>query len=270
MTNYDRVSVIVGVILVGVVLLLVLEIPERVFLFEPLGTPLTFRITGTWLVSLLLIGLACAGTEAVMHSHPSVRRRAVRHTFPNWILPSLTTLALTVLLPRSPNLLYWLVGLTLGGGVLAWLILADYRALGGGPARTASARTGQRLVSYVLALVFFTAIYQTRSRSLVTASAVTLIAALLSLSILREGNESLRRSGLFAAVIGLVLGQTTWALNYWQADPLTVGILMMLLFYVTTGLVREHIRRGISGSILLEFALVAAVCLGAVLRFGPR
>ena len=73
MLNYDRVSVVVGVILVGIVLLLVLDIPPRAFQFTPLGTPLTLQITGTWVVSALLVGLACAGTEAVIRVHPAVR-----------------------------------------------------------------------------------------------------------------------------------------------------------------------------------------------------
>ena len=63
---YDRVSVIVGVILVGIVLLLVVDVPSRVFQFRPLGTPLTLNVTAVWAMSTLLVGLACAGTEAVM------------------------------------------------------------------------------------------------------------------------------------------------------------------------------------------------------------
>ena len=62
MTNFDRVSVVVGLILVGIVLLLVLDIPPRAFQFTPLGTPLTLQVTGPWAVSALLVGLACAGT----------------------------------------------------------------------------------------------------------------------------------------------------------------------------------------------------------------
>ena len=51
---YDRVSVIVGVILVGIVLLLVVDVPPRVFQFRPLGTPLTFNVTAVWAMSILL------------------------------------------------------------------------------------------------------------------------------------------------------------------------------------------------------------------------
>jgi hypothetical protein len=270
MTNYDRASVVVGGILVGIVLLLVLDVPPRVFQFTPLGTPLTLQITGSWAVSTLLVGLACAGTEAIVRTHPSVRGGLIRHTFPSWILPSLTTMAIAAYLPRSPDLPSWLFGLVIGGSLLAWSIFMNYRVLGGGEQRIP--RTALRLSAYPLALVLFTAIYRTRLRSLVTATAVTLVAFLLALSILLDREPPERPMGrmfLYCAIIGLMLGETIWALNYWQANALTVGVLLMLLFYVLTGIVREHIRGSATRQVLFEFLIVAALGIWIVVRLGP-
>jgi hypothetical protein len=272
MTSYDRVSVIVGVILVGIVLLLVIEIPPRIFQFSPLGTPLTFHVTGIWAVTMLLVGLSCAGTEAVLRTHPAVRRNAIRHTFPGWILPALVTLVLAVVLPSSPDLLNWLIGLILGGGLLAWLILMNYQALGSDARSITIARTGLRLVAYPLALILFTLIYRTRLRSLVTATEVIWVASLLSLSVLHSLGQAQRlegRTALYAGVIGLVLGETTWALNYWRANALTVGVLLMLLFYVLTGIVRTYTQGKIDRRTVVEFLIVAALGIGIVVRFGP-
>jgi hypothetical protein len=268
-TNYDRVSVVVGVILVGIVLLLVLEIPPRAFQFTPLGTPLTVRVTGGWLASLLLVGLSCAGTEAVLRTHPTVRRRLVRYTFPNWILPALTTLALALFLPQSPNLLYWVFGLAAGGGILAWLVLIGYRSLDGRDRSATSSQAALNLISYLLALAFFAAIYRTRLRSLVTATAVTVIASLIALSMLRNEKRPMGQIVLYTLVIGLLLGETTWALNYWRANTLTVGVLLMLLFYVLTGMVREYLRDSIDRRVVLEFLTVATLGTWIVFRFGP-
>ena len=274
---YDRVSVIVGVILVGIVLLLVVDVPPRTFRFRPLGTPLTFNVTAAWAMSTLLVGLSCAGTESVMRVHPLVRRGTIRHTFPHWILPALTTVALTISLPRSPDLLNWLIGLAIGGSGLAWLILMNYQVVAadaGSTQRAAvTARLGLRLVTYPLAVILFTAIYRTRLRSLVTATAVSLVATLLAFSILYHGEQvrrSLGRVLLYAGVIGLVLGETTWALNYWRANALTVGVLLMVLFYVLTGIVREYTRTGIRWQVVAEFLAVAALGIWIVVRFGPR
>ena len=271
MTNHDRVSVIVGLILVGIVLMIVLEIPVRAFEFRPLGTPLAFQITGTWIVSTLLVGMSCAGTEAIVRSHPAVRRRRVRYTFPTWILPGLTTIALATLLPQSPTLLYWLLGLGLGGGVLAWQILAVYRILDGRrESGTVPAQAGLRLIAFLLALVFFASIYRTRQRSLVTATAVTFVASLIALSILYTDRHPVRTSVLYAGTIGLVLGETTWALNYWQANALTVGVLLMLLFYILIGIVQEHLRGSTGRHIIIEFLVVAVLGLWVIIQFGPK
>jgi hypothetical protein len=268
MTIYDRASVTVGVILVGVVLLLVLEMPSRTFQFNPLGTPLTVHITGTRTVSVLLVGLACAGTEAIMRTHPLVRRRVVRYTFTNWILPGLTTLALTLFLPQSPSLFYWLIGMILGGAVIAWLMLVHYQLVDSPTGAVVPIQIVRSLIAYVLALVFFASISRTRMRSLVTATSITALAMLISLTLLGDEKKSLRRTILYAAMIGLVLGETTWALNYWRVNVLTVGVLLMLIFYVLVGIAREHIRGTLDRRALVEFLAVVAVGLWIVIRFG--
>jgi hypothetical protein len=135
-----------------------------------------------------------------------------------------------------------------------------------------TARLGLRLAAYPLAVILFTAIYRTRLRSLITATAVTLVAALLAFSILyhsEQAHRSLRHTFFHSGIIGLVLGETTWALNYWRANALTVGVLLMVLFYVLTGIVREYTRAGIRWQVVVEFLSVAALGIWIVVRFGP-
>jgi hypothetical protein len=173
--------------------------------------------------------------------------------------------------------LNWLLGLAIGGGILAWLILLNYEAVPTGtPGETstaASARLGLRLIAYPLALILFSSIYRTRLRSLVTGTAVAAVAALLSLSILYfvdPGRQPLGRTLLHSGVIGLILGETTWALNYWQADALTVGVLLMVLFYVLTAIVREYTRAGVRWRTVAELLAVAALGIVIAVQFGPK
>jgi hypothetical protein len=182
----------------------------------------------------------------------------------------LTTLALALFLPQSPSLFYWLAGLGAGGGVLAWLVLTHYRVLDPKVKPTAVTRMLRGLVAYLLALVFFTSIYQTRLRSLVTATSITVVAGLISLSVLRDEARPLGQVALYSALIGLLLGETTWALNYWRANVLTVGVLLMLLFYVLVGITREHMRDKLDRRVLVEFLGVAALGMWIVLQLGPQ
>ncbi len=275
MTVYDRISVIVGVILIGIILLLILEIPSREFVFKPFGSPLTLSITSNWLASALLLGLSCTGTEAIMRTHPQVRRRIVRITFPTWILPGLTTLTLAQFLPQSPNLLYWTIGLIVGGGILAWLMLAYYR-LFDLSAEQKAARSAQwiqgglEIIAYTLALILFTLIYRTKLRSLVTATQVTFVAGMLALSILYREKCTPKQMGIYAGLIALVMGETMWALNYWQANALTVGVLLLLMFYVLVGIVQQHIRATLNRQVMLEFLSVIVLGIGIVIILGPQ
>jgi predicted membrane channel-forming protein YqfA (hemolysin III family) len=113
-------------------------------------------------------------------------------------------------------------------------------------------------------------------RSLVTATAVTVVAALLAFSSLyhceqarKHAHRWLGRILLYAGVIGLILGETIWAFNYWRTNALTVGVLLMVLFYVLTGIVREYTRAGIRWQTVIEFLIVAALGTWIVVRFGP-
>jgi hypothetical protein len=269
MTRYDRASVAVGVILVGTILALVLELPVRAFTVNALGTPLTLRVTGVHVLTLLLVGMACAGTEAIMRLHPLVRRGEARHTFTAWILPALATLAMTLVLPQSPDLVSWVAGLVTGGAVIAWLMLVHDQLLGTPTAEAGGLYTGKSLVAQMLALVLFVTIYGTRVRSLVTATAVTAVAFGVSLSLLGDVSRGLREPLLYAAVVGLLMGQTTWALNYWRANALTVGVLLMLIFYVLVGIAREHLRRTLDRRAVIEFLGVAAIGIWIAVRFAP-
>lgn len=269
MTRFDRASVAVGVILVGIVLVLVLELPTRAFTLTPLGTPLTLYVTGTHVLTLLLVGMACTGTEAIMRLHPLVRRGVEHHTFTAWILPGLATLALTATLPRSPDLISWLAGLVIGGAVIAWLMLVQYQLLGMRADERRGLETGKALVAQALSLVLFVTIYGTRARSLVTATSVSAIAFLISLSVLGDVNTRQRQRTLYAGVIGLLLGETTWALNYWHANALAMGVLLMLLFYVLVGVAREHLRGSLDRRVLFEFLGVALIGIWIAVRFAP-
>jgi hypothetical protein len=266
---HDRASITVGIVLVGIVLVLVLDIPSRVFELEPFGTPLTLTITGTRVVSLLLVGLTCAGAEAVMRVHPLVRRRAIRFTFPGWVLPALATMALTLILPESPGLFYWLLGLVTGGAVIAWLMLVQYQLLSHQAEGRAVLQTGQSAIAYLIGLVFFVSIYGTRLRSLVTATSVAAVSGLIAISILAGGEHSLRQGTVHAGVIGLLMGQMTWALNYWRANTSSIGVLMMMIFYVLVGIAREHMRATLNSRVLVEFLGVAALGVWIAIRFAP-
>ena len=52
---------------------------------------------------------------------------------------------------------------------------------------------------------------------------------------------------IYGAIVGLLLGQITWALNYWPLLPgLTGGLLLLLSFYLTVGIAQQGLPRTVS------------------------
>ncbi|MFQ6058870.1 MAG: hypothetical protein ACE5MB_08355 [Anaerolineae bacterium] len=270
MPSYDRLSLLISLVLLGLVLASLIELPLRTFSWLVLGSPLSLTLSGSSLLAGLLAALTCAGVEGIVRSHPEAEAARTRYTFTFWILPALLTLAGAVLLPRLlPYPRLWLGGLAAMGLFLALVVMGEYLTLDPDDPRSQRARLGLNLVTYVAALVLYTAVYATRARSLLSATAVLLASTLLALELLRGAAGQMRRTWLYALTVGLIMGEATWALNYWSVEALAAGVLLLLIFYLATGLAQQHLLDQLTRRVLLEFALAALIGLGLILGFAP-
>ncbi len=270
MPNYDRLSVVVSLILLCLALSLIIELPTRTFSFVVLGSPLTIRFSQNWPVAALLASMACVGTDSIVRLHPLSRgRKKLPCTFVFWILPGLATLLATLLLPRAPNRIYTLGSLATTGILLPLIITAEYHTVDPAAPGYRAARLGLNVVAYLIALVLFVLVYGSRARSLLSATATLAGGGLLALDLLHGARQSLGRTSLYALIVGLVMGEIVWALNYSKVNSLTAGILLLLIFYLITGLSRQGLLGLLSRRILIEFALVALVGLVLLLKYVP-
>jgi hypothetical protein len=58
-------------------------------------------------------------------------------------------------------------------------------------------------------------------------------------------------------------------LSYAQIHSLSAGILLLLIFYLTTGLARQALVESVNRRILIEFAAVGLIGLVLLLRYAP-
>ena len=116
-------------------------------------------------------------------------------------------------------------------------------------------------MAYVLAFAFLTLIYQSRARSLISATAVTLIASVIALDLLSGADVPFRRAVLYSVVVGLVTGECTWALNYWQIAAWAGGLLLLLVFYGLSNIAHQHLLGRLTRATVVEFAVVIVVVL---------
>jgi hypothetical protein len=215
----------------------------------------------------LLVGIACTGTDVIVRSHPTAKRIEARYSFVTWTLPALTVLLAVVLLPQAPTLLYRLAGLVLTGFILILVISAEYYTVDPADSRYLPARLSLNAWAYLLALVTFVLIYSAKSRSLVSATGVTFVGTLLALELLRGAGRSFGRTGLYALIAGLITGEIIWAMNYWRIQGVTGGLLLLLGFYVATGLANQQLQGRLTRRVLVEYAIVALVGLVILLQF---
>ncbi|MBN1218201.1 MAG: hypothetical protein JXM69_04675 [Anaerolineae bacterium] len=265
MPVYERISAVVSVTLIGLALYFVLKFPTQTVAVSLFSTPLALDLPRQWLMAFLLAGLAMAGTDTVIRSHPDLPGRRMAYLAPFWMLPGLLVILATQTLGLTPNPVVWAVALV-GIGLLLWLtIIAQYRQISPTPTVYRWGYLWQKLLAYGLALAFFLLIYQTRSRGALSATSILLVSGMISLALLRQNPETIARVWVFAVVIGLIMGQITWALNYWRTSALSASLCLFLLFYVLTGLAQQQLLGKFSRRTIWEFGAITIVALLVIL-----
>lgn len=280
LTDYrDRVSVLVWVVLMGLTAERLVVLPARTFTATVLGSPITLTLTTTTLLGVLMAGLVATGTEAVLHAHPRSQLLAAgapglpplvlsrRWVF--WALPVALIVVALLVLPAAPTRLYWLLGLLLTGITLSLSMAGIYYTIDPFATGYRRARLGLNAITYGLALVLFLVVYRTRVRSIVSATEIMLLSGLLALELLRGSERPLSLVVLYAGITGLVLGQATWALNYWRLDSLTGGLVLLVLFYDVVGLSQHALQGRVNRRVLLEFGLITVAALALIWEFAP-
>lgn len=263
--RYDRIVSLVFVILIGLAV---------VFLID--GNPNTLRIvlggdlptiTLSWLLIASLTMIASAGADLLIRSHPQMQNRSLPvlnlgvarvELAPSfWVLPSFSVIgsfAFFRLFSGAWQGLAFALALVAAGGSLLLVLVAQHYALDRDPQLSRRAQTVLQLAGYLLAFGCFSAIYYTRYRTLYSATLTGATAALLSYALLAYTPRANRF--FLAALVGLVLAETLWALNYWATTFLIAGTVQLVILYVVVSLLQHHASGRLQRRLLAEYALL--------------
>lgn len=264
----NRLSLLVSFVLVGLTLSLILDLPSQRIEFSFLGSEASVTVSGTWLIAFLLAGLTAAGVDAIVRTHPRVHLGEARYIFILWILPALMVIAATMLLARTEVRVYGMIGIALVGVFLVAVIIGEYFTIDLNDRWYSAARLGVNLAVYLAALTLFATIYSWKIRSLYSSPAIGLVAGLLALELLRGSEADFRRTWLYAAAVGLSIGEIVWALNYWNLTGFIGGALLLIFFYAFTGLAQQYLWGRLNKIVFAEFTMIV---IGAmVLLFWSR
>jgi hypothetical protein len=255
----NRVLVLAALVALTPVALEVVELPTRSATANFLGSALSINLSADSLLLVLMPVLTCAGVDWVLRDHPDVHGGEIPYLFPFWVAPGFAALTVAWLLTRIPTWPLWIAVLLIGVIAIATLVSAEYVALSPYAHGYAVARLLLTSVSYVIAFGLFALIYSSRERSVISATIAAVVAFGLSLDLMAPHIIGLRTAATFSLVVGLIVGEATWALNYWNISNWSAGVLLLAVLYVMTGLAQQYFQDRLTRGVLIEFGVVAAI-----------
>ena len=266
----DRVSVATWMVVLGLGMSLLVRLPTAELSFWALGSPVSLSITGTLMASFFLAVLAAAGAESVVSVHPLfVTRQARMQTWSFWALPMALAIIFAVLLPLAETALLQVLALAFSGALLAAAYFGLYATVERGKPGFRRSRLWLDALAYGSALILFLFVYQTRTRSLLSGTLVAVTAMLLAAEILRTATNRSSAALTYGGIIGLILGQVTWALNYWVLPGLTGGLLLLLIFYLLVGIAQQGLQQRLTARVMWEFVVFGLIALVLIALVGP-
>ncbi|MER2599467.1 MAG: hypothetical protein ABTQ73_08105 [Caldilineales bacterium] len=260
----DRISIAVWAVMIVLAAGALISLPGR-------GAPITFGsfnfelpFAAASLLPVLLALVAAAGTQAVVSAHPLVRQGRFRLMLRFAALPVAISLITAILLPRAPSVLYWGVLLLGMAGLLAIVLFALYVSLDWGGPGYRRARTVLNLAAYGAAVAIFLLIPATwpaYSRALILGGT----AWLLALELLRGTRAGAGQLALYSLIVGAVIAQVAWGLLLIGLHSINTSVLLLLIFYLMVGMIRQTLLGRITRRVIVEYLAVGGLGLLIVL-----
>lgn len=262
MSHRDHLGITISIVLLGLILAVLIPLPAWRFVFSPLGTEVELYFSALSQLTILVMGLACVGTDVVMRNHPRVQDRPLAYTLTFWPLPgALVALSLSLLFRTR----WWssrLVLVALTGLVLALITLLEWRSIEATKRIRDLSRLALDVAVYVVALLTFSALYGARMQAVLTVTGAFLVGTALALRSLRQ-EQGLLRMWVYAALTGLIMGELMLVLLYCPFSPPVGGAFLLLAFYGITTSAQRELVGGLRRQDMVEVAVV--LCLGLIL-----
>ncbi len=257
----ERLSVLAATILLAYALARFIDLPSRELAVQLPGLYLSAQVNVRTFVTFLVAGLTATGADWLLRDHPGLGNR---NTIEHWLLPALTAWVIGLPLFQMPLGILWWAGFALGGGLLMFVLVAEFIVVDPDDVRQPPAAAGLTAVSFALYLALCVSLRFAGVRLFLILPALAFTSGLVSLRALH-----LRLHGQWAPVeagiVALVLGQIAAALYYWPLSSVAFGLALLGPAYGLTSLIAglaegEPVRQA-----LIEPGIVLLVVWGAAI-----
>lgn len=262
----DRLSVVTGALLLALAMARLLDVPGRPFQVTAFGSPLGFNLSETTILMLIIGGMAATGMESLLRVHPLVTQGEIRHTVVFWMVPALLSVALAAWLSRITDAGLWTLGLLAAALLLPLAMVAEYAAVSPELRRDTLLQWAYSVLIHLVALVLFAVLYGARLRGLLGAPLLFVGVTLLASRLFWAQIGRTRDAVLYGAVASLPVSQMLLVMNYWPLSTLQGGLVLLVCFYLMTGLLQQILSNGaLERRFILEYASVALLALLVIL-----
>ncbi len=151
--------------------------------------------------------------------------------------------------------------LTAAGGalVVGVTVFGEYQTVNYGSRMYGAMRLVLAVITYLAAFAVYAVVFSLDLRLWLSAALIGITSAALSVELLRESRLLGASSILVGAAIGVTLAELRVALYFFPTDGLLAGAILIIGFYLATGLVHHLLDHDLEPATLAEYLLVAAV-----------
>ena len=94
-----------------------------------------------------------------------------------------------------------------------------------------------------------------------------LLGGLLASEVFHDANTAQSRQLLYGGLVTLLIAEMGWSMSFLPWGKVLTGLILLLAFYVLSGLIHNHLQERLTKWVALEFLGVTAVALLLVYRF---
>jgi hypothetical protein len=228
-----------------------------------LGAYVTLRPEQPWILVLTTVLVALA-TDGVVKSH----QRWVDHRpFDSAVytfLPALSVLGAGLFIDHAIDG-YARPAMAVGAGLTVGVVaFGEFQTVDPEGRLYGRFRVLMAVATYLVAFAFFTVIYSREFDLPFAGLFVGGVSALLAMELLRESRILGPSSVMVGLAIGLTLGEFRLALYFYPLDGLLAGALLLIAFYLATGIVHHLLDRDLDVATATEYLGVTLVATAAV------
>lgn len=224
---------------------------------------MTIRPAAPWLL-WLTAGLAALAVDGIARSHPRWQDGNPLAGAVYALLPALAVLGAGLFIDHAIDGYVRPVAALLAAAAVGAIAYGEYQTVDYGSRLYGAMRLALAVATYLTAFALYTVVFAGDHQLVPSALLIGLVSLALAIELLRESRLLGPSSLLVGLAIGVSLAEFRLALYFFPLDDLLAGAILIIGFYLATGLVHHLLDHDLEWATTAEYLLVAGVATAAV------